>query len=448
MTHKMPTGKDSYSSHNEVDATAISTVIQSGTIAGGVHVHAMQEERPVPHQLPAMPRYFTGRTNELARLDHALEQAADSAATMVISAIGGVGGIGKTWLALYWAHRHVDQFPDGQLHVDLHGFGPRGIPVPSAVAVRCFLDSLGVAPAAIPKEAESQAALYRSLVANKKMLILLDNAADAAQVEPLLPGSPTCTVLVTSRNPLLGLIAGHSAQHLRIDVLNKVEAYALLAARLGPERLGAEPAATNELIACCDGFPLALGIVAGRAHIQPQASLASFAAELRNHRLDALDDNDSTVSLPMVLSWSYRSLTDEEARTFGLLGIAPGPDIDLKAAASLLALPVRETKAMLRALEYVSLVSTTTLGRYHMHDLVRLYAAERARESDRATALRRALDFYLHTAHEADRHLEPHRPTIHLDSPTTEAIHRRCMAQIQRWPGLTSNTPACSPPSG
>ncbi len=158
--------------------------------------------------------------------------------TVVISAIAGAGGIGKTWLALYWAHQHVDQFPDGQLFIDLHGFAPVGQPVSPHAAVRGFLDGVGVGAERIPVELDAQIALYRSCLADKRMLIVLDNAADTAQVTPLLPGSPTCTVLVTSRRYLSSLVTGHNAHHLRLDVLTKAQAHHLLTARLGAQGSG------------------------------------------------------------------------------------------------------------------------------------------------------------------------------------------------------------------
>ncbi|QUQ64764.1 AfsR/SARP family transcriptional regulator [Kutzneria sp. CA-103260] len=384
---------------------------------------ASSRRPPVPHQLPAPPRWFTGRTTELAALTQAMNAGSESGATVVISAIGGAGGIGKTWLALYWAHQHLDRFPDGQLYVNLRGFDPTGQPMPAAAAVYGFLDTLGVAPDSTPVDLDAQAALYRSLVAGKRMLILLDNAADTTQIAPLLPGSPTCTVVVTSRNRLTGLSSTHGARPLALDVLDEPAARDLLAHRLGADRLTAEPEAAAELLACCAGLPLALSIVAGRAQTHPGFPLAGLAAELRDAttRLNVLDEDAPAASLPAVLSWSYRALTDEQTRVFGLLGIAPGPDISVPAVASLTALPVGQAMAVLRALERVSLVQQQVPGRYRMHDLVGLFAADKARrdhpEADREAALRRLVDFYLHTAHAADRLLDPHARRVRLASP-------------------------------
>ncbi|MGH3994541.1 MAG: BTAD domain-containing putative transcriptional regulator, partial [Pseudonocardiaceae bacterium] len=253
----------------------------------------------VPRQMPLPPRLFTGRTDELARLGKDLDDS-----TMVISAICGTGGIGKTWLALQWAHQHHDRFPDGQLYVNLRGFDPSGRPMPPATAIRTFLTALGVESTAIPTDPEAQPGLYRSLVAGKRMLIVLDNAVDTAQVAPLLPGSPGCTVLVTSRRQLTGLAASHGARLLTLDVLSEPESRDLLALHLGGDRLADEPDAVAELLDYCAGLPLALSIVAARAANRPDFPLAALADELRDHtrRLDALDAGEADASLRAVLS--------------------------------------------------------------------------------------------------------------------------------------------------
>ncbi|WP_433259900.1 BTAD domain-containing putative transcriptional regulator [Actinosynnema sp. CS-041913] len=394
----------------------------------------------VPRQLPAAPAPFVGRHDELDRLDAALER---SGGTVVISAIAGAGGIGKTWLALHWAHRHAGRFPDGQLFVDLRGFSPDGTPITSASALRGFLDALGADAGKLPVDTHAQAAMFRSLVAGKRMLIVLDNAADTAQVADLLPGTSACTVLVTSRNRLTGLITGHSAHHLPLDMLTDDEARALLADRLGAARVDAEPTAVAELITLCGGFPLALSIVAGQA--SGGLPLAALAADLREFGLGALDDGEPESSLPAVFSWSHRALTDDQARLFALMGTAPGPDISLPAAASLAGLPPARTRTLLRELEQASLVTQEASGRYRMHDLIRQFAAERAAspdgdgalEAERAAgldvdaglgaeraasldadgALRRLVDFFLRTAHAGNLLLHPYVTPIELDPP-------------------------------
>ncbi|GAB2966877.1 hypothetical protein GCM10027184_14330 [Saccharothrix stipae] len=411
---------------NEVSAAVSGGVVQAGVVHGDLHFHPAPAP-VVPRQLPAASDLFAGRVAELAELDRTLdpasisEESSGAGTTVVISAIGGAGGIGKTWLALTWANRHVQRFPDGQLFADLRGFSPVGGPMAPEVAVRGFLDALGVDPGRIPIELDDQAALYRSLVADKRMLIVLDNAATVEQVTPLLPGTGSCTVVVTSRNRLAVLITRHGARPLRLDTLTDAEAHALLVRRLGADRVAAEGQAVDELVRLCGGFPLALGLVAGRAHSRPHIPLSEFAAELSEAGLDALDDTEAAAGLPAVLSWSLRSLNAEHRTVFGLLGIAPGPDIGLTAAASLAGLSVPRASRALRVLEEVSLLDRQAHGRYSMHDLIRGYAAATAdrdlTEGVREAALRRVLDFYVHTAHTGDRLLLPHRQPVQLAVP-------------------------------
>ncbi|GHH42248.1 AfsR/SARP family transcriptional regulator [Lentzea cavernae] len=374
----------------------------------------------VPQQLPAAPSHFTGRETELAALTANLDQAGPDR-TVVIAAIGGTGGIGKTWLALAWAHLHLDRFSDGQLFVDLNGFSPVQEPMAPEVAVRGFLDALGVDPGRIPAELHAQAALYRTLVAGRRVLVVLDNAATAEQVIPLLPGSPTCTVLVTGRTRLASLIDRHGARHLQLDVLTPDEARALLAARLGADPVAAEPDAVNELVELCGSNPLALSITARDAATRPGFSLAEVAAELRKLGLEILDhDTDPAASLPAVLSWSLHRLTDEHRTVFGLLGIAPGPDIALPGVIALTGLSPARARKALSALEEASLLERRPGDRYVMHDLVRAYAATTARDLPDDipdTALARVMDFYLHTAFTADRLVDPARPLIRPEPP-------------------------------
>lgn len=255
------------------------------------------------------------------------------------------------------------------------------------------------------------------------MLVVLDNAATAEQVVPLLPGSASCTVLVTSRHRLHGLVARHGASPLPLGMFTDAEAHALLVAILGPDHVAADEDSVAELMALCGGFPLALGLIAAR--IRHHLSTADAVAELREYGLDALDADDPTASLPAVLSWSLRRLTQRQRTVFALLGIAPGPDIGLPAATSLTGLPVGETRAELRALADVSLLDSRPGGRYAMHDLVRAYATTYAHhdlpEPVRRAALERVVDFYRHTAHTADRFLNPHPAPIRLHPPAPSA---------------------------
>jgi transcriptional regulator with XRE-family HTH domain/tetratricopeptide (TPR) repeat protein len=378
--------------------------------------------RPVPRQLPAAPRGFTGRARELTELGGTADTAAGDSHAATVTVITGAGGIGKTWLALRWAHDRLGLFPDGQLFVDLRGFSPDGDPVDPLVVVRGFLTALGVNPAETVGGLEELSALYRSRVAGRRMLIALDNAATADQVTPLLPGTADCTVLITSRQTLTALLHRYGAHHVRLGVLDEDDAHTLLAYRLGRERLEAEPDATAALIRSCGNYPLALSVVASRAQINSEIPVGEFVSELREAGLDALDDVDPTASLPDVLSWSLRSLTIEQRRVFALLGIAPGADIALPAAAHLVDLPRSQARKILRQLEDASLLTRHANGRYLLHDLIRGYAAATAKDEipqeTQESAVKRVLDFYLHTAHAAGRLLESDVPLLQRGLPT------------------------------
>jgi DNA-binding SARP family transcriptional activator len=420
---------------HDVNTSVLNGDVHRGTDTAALTVPApvtpppsTPQQLPVPRQLPAPPWRFTGRTTELAHLNTALDEQTDVGGTVVISAIGGIGGIGKTALALHWAHQHRHRFPDGQLHVNLRGFDRSGRPTPTGEAICGFLTALGADPAMLPAELDTQAAEYRSLVAGKRLLIVLDNAHDIDQITPLLPGSPTCTVLITSRRQLTGLAALHGARLLDLDVLPEPDARELLAHHLGHDRLAAEPAAVAELLAICAGLPLAVRIVASRAQHHPTFPLTVLADELRDvsARLDGLDAGDLRANLRAVLSWSVRTLSPAAARLFGLLGITPGPDISLPAVTCLAGLPTGQVQAALQEVEHASMVQQHVPGRYRMHDLVRLYATHTAYQEltkdVRETALRRVLDFYTHTAHTADRLLFPGRQPIQLD-PSAPGVH-------------------------
>ncbi|MBL1101063.1 tetratricopeptide repeat protein [Streptomyces sp. 205] len=374
---------------------------------------------PVPQQLPPQPPVFVGRSAELDALDGMLDAQDDPGGTVVISAIGGVGGIGKSWLALRWAHNRARHFPDGQLYTNLRGFDPSNAPVPPAAAVRGFLDALGADPTSIPADLDGQAGLYRSLTARKRLLIVVDNARDSAQVLPLLPGSSTCTVLITSRSQLTGLTVTHGARCLGLDVLAESEARELLIGHLGRHRAAAEPESVTILLRHCAGLPLALSILAARAAASPDLPLSALAEELQEAatRLDALDTGDMTADLRAVFSSSYHALEPDAAQMFRLLGLAPGPDISATATASLIALPMPRVRVLLRKLQAAHLVQEHAPGRYRMHDLIRLYATEQGHTQPASvweTARRRLTDFYVHTAHRAAGLLDPHRDPIPL----------------------------------
>ncbi|MDX8148704.1 BTAD domain-containing putative transcriptional regulator [Lentzea sp. BCCO 10_0061] len=376
----------------------------------------------VPLQLPAVPGLFTGRVTALTQLDRALTTSAGGSsaqggrgATAVISAIGGIG---KTWLALAWAHRNLHRFPDGQLWVDLRGFSP-GEPKQAADVLADFLAALGVDRDHQPQDPDARAALYRTHTAGKRMLLLLDNAATPDQVVPLLPGGDSCTVLITSRHRLPALLTRHGAHPVHLDVLTHAEARTLLDDSLGGTRAAVAKQAVTELSGLCGGFPLALGLVAARIRSSPDL-VHEIVEDLRELGLDALDSDSPDASLPTILSYSLRQLTDENRTVFGLLGIAPGPDTTLHAVAALAGLPEVRARKALSALEEASLLERRLHGRYAMHDLVRAYAADTAcqlPDEVREVPLRRVVDFYLHTSYTGERVLDPHRPAVHLGTP-------------------------------
>lgn len=379
----------------------------------------MSTVHEVPRQLLAGPRSFIGRPNELATLSALAERDLRQASGVAIVALTGMAGIGKTALAVHWAHQVTDRFPDGQLFVNLRGSGPSGTPVMPTDAVRSFLIALGVPSARIPPDTDGQAALYRSLLVGRRMLIVLDNAQNAEQVRPLLPGSPGCLVLVTSRNRLTGLAAAEGAHLMTLGVLSEAESRDLLTSHLDAGRAMAEPATVSELIELCGRLPLALRDVAARAVARPGLPLATLAAEMRDarKRLDALETGEPVTSVRVVFSWSRASLGSLSSRMFRLVAIHPGPDITVPAAASLAGLPPEQAHLAVAELCDQHLLTECAPGRYTCHDLLRSYAAEEAStresESGRQEAMRRMLDHYLLTATIASRLLcSPRQPSI------------------------------------
>jgi tetratricopeptide (TPR) repeat protein len=349
----------------------------------------------------------------------------------------------KTALAVHWAHQVAGRFPGGQLYVNLRGFDPSGTPATPEAAIRGFLDALGVPPERIPPTPDAQAGLYRSLLADRTMLIALDNARDEPQVRPLLPASPHSLVLVTSRSQLSGLAAADGARLLTLDVLTHDEAVHLLTARIGNARAAAEPAAVSEIASLCACLPLALAVAAARAAALPGFPLAALAAELRDTvgRLDALDAGDPAASVRAVFSWSYRQLSTDVARMFRLLGLHPGPDISVPAAASLARADQPAARRMLRELARANLIAEHVPGRYAFHDLLHAYAAAQARDTDtepeRDAAVGRVLDHYLHSVGSAATPFDPAREPVTLAPPSPGAVpehpadHRQALAWFE-----------------
>ena len=405
---------------------------------------------PVPAQLPLDAPGFSGRREELSILramlpakpvapgetatpgqhDASQHDASqqdsgqqDSGQTVPIVVISGTAGTGKTALAIRFGHQVAKRFPGGQLYVNLRGLDPSTPPMEPSEALRFFLDSLGVPPHRIPPGTEARSALFRSLLDGRQMLIVLDNARNVAQVRPLLPGAPGSLVVVTSRNELTGLVAAEGAVPLTLDVLGDTEAYEMLARRLGQDRVAAEPAAADEIIAACARLPLALGIAVGRAAGRPKRPLTELAAELHDARgrLDALEAGDAVTNVRAVLSWSYDQLSEPAARMFRLLGVHPGPDISLSAAASLAGMPRADAGAALRELTRTHMVAEYLPARFTFHDLLRAYAADQAERQDpepeRRAAVHRVLDHYLHTAMAASNRFSPFRSPPQLAGP-------------------------------
>jgi DNA-binding SARP family transcriptional activator len=376
---------------------------------------------PCPAQLPPEPSGFAGRAAELGWL-HALlpgpQPALDGApqASPVVL-ITGTAGVGKTTLAVRFARQAGPLFPDGQLYVNLRGFDPAGAPMPPGTALHWFLNALGVPAEHVPSAVEAQSALLRTLLRARRMLLLLDNAHDADQVRPLLPGSSGCMVLVTSRSQLTGLVVD-GARALPLDVLGAQEAAELIAGRLGAERATGESAAVADLVARCAGLPLALSVTCARAAARPGMSIAALAEELADARgrLDALRTGEVATDLRAVFSWSAAKLSDQAGRMFRLLGVHHGPDISAAAAASLAAVTLAEARVSLAELTRASLLTETAAGRFGCHDLLRAYAAELAAATLSGAAAdqarRRVLDHYLWTAHAAMARLYPARGQV------------------------------------
>ena len=370
--------------------------------AGGEKAPSSGEKLP-PRQVPSATPHFTGRAAELAMLDELAGQVTGGSGTGVV-VIAGTAGVGKTTLANYFCQQVAARFPDGQLHVNLRGFDPSGQPLDASAALRGFLEALGEKGASVPTDADAQAALYRTLVADKSLLIVLDNARSVKQVRQLIPGSPGSLVVVTSRSVLPGLLA-QGAQILTLAPFTEGDARGFLVRRLGAGRVEREPRAIAELIRLCAGLPLAMSVAAAYAVAHPGRELSALAGQLRDRGLDQLETDDQETSARTVFFWSYHYLSDQGKRMFRLLGVHPGPDISVPAAASLAGMPAGPAHAALRELARSYLAEEHAHGRFAMHDLLRAYAAELAGTVDGTDSLRaaelRLLDHYLHTGHAA-----------------------------------------------
>ncbi|WP_241563441.1 ATP-binding protein [Micromonospora costi] len=373
-----------------------------------------------PALLPPDAYGFVGREAQLTRLDEALNRPARQPTALPICIVTGAPGVGKTALAVHWAHRVRHRFPDGQLYLDLRGFGPGPSALTTAQAVRRFLDALGIAPRRVPADVDAQLDLYRSELASRRVLLLLDNARDVAQARPLLAGGAGSMVLLTSRSRLTGLVATGGAQPVHLDVFSQAESRQFLLRRIDDGRADADPAAIARITEHCGRLPLALAMVAAQAVQRPAFPLATLTEDLARpgSRLDALGGDDAATDLRSVFAHSYAALDPAAARLFTLLGVWSEPEVTLATAASLAGTPLPDTRRTLARLADAHLVVERSTGRYVVHDLLLEYAGERhLDDAAREAATRRALDHLLHTAHAANVALATRRVPNPLAPP-------------------------------
>lgn len=391
---------------NVVDGGVAGPVVQAGTIHGGIHVVSAAAPVPTPRQLPGAPAHFVGREAELAEIDRQVEGDRDGPAVVVIS---GVGGVGKSALALAWAHRTRSRFPDGDIYADLGGVDPQG-PVDPGVVLGEVLRALGVAAERVPATTAEQGALFRTMAADKRLLFLWDNAVSAAQVRPLLPPSATSAVLVTARWRLGGLLSAGGA-FLNLDPLPDDAAARLVARAIGANRAATDPAATASLVRLCAGLPIALAVVSARLATRPRWPVRRMVNELaqENRRLHALTGQEGT-SVRGAFDVSYGELPDPVARCYRAVGLHPGPEFGVPVVAAALDADIETAEELLDALVEASMLGETATGRFRQHDLVRLHARQHAEaEPDGPAIARRILEWYLAGTLAADEVLTPYR---------------------------------------
>ncbi|MEZ0108988.1 tetratricopeptide (TPR) repeat protein [Catenulispora sp. EB89] len=416
------------SSRSHEDASDIHIHAERDAIVADVmHLHVPPPAPlPVPRELPLDVSGFIGRTTELELLDQLLAADHDKGApAVVITAVSGTPGVGKTALAIHWAHQANDRFPDGVLYTDLRGYDSND-PASPAEVLAAFLRSLGLTGNRIPDEVDERSARFRSMLHGRRMLVILDNAHDVEQVRPLLPGAVSCRVIVTSRDDLSALGAGHGAKQVDLDLLPTADAVQLLRTVIGEERAQAEPDAVELLAEYCVRLPLALRIAAQLAVRHPAVALTRFTSELADEqrRLSRLKaGGDTRMTVQSVFSWSYRYLSPIEAQAFRLLGLHPGRGFDAFSVSALLETGTEDGRDLTETLSDANLVQETRAGRFLMHDLLRAYASRLAAEFDsfdaRKAARQRLFDYYLHTATAATVMLFPHERRRLADPPSS-----------------------------
>jgi DNA-binding SARP family transcriptional activator/tetratricopeptide (TPR) repeat protein len=376
------------------------------------------QPRAVPAQVPLDAYGFTGRHAELVRLDDLLATDATSARTSVV-VVTGPAGVGKSALVMHWAHRAADRFPDGQIYLNLRGHDVHQHPVVSGDALGQVLRALGVLPSSIPVDQDERAALYRSVLAGRRMLMVFDDAMDAEQIEPLLPGRSGCQVVVTSRSRLVGLTSRYGATELALGVLTQAESFDLLRQVLGDQRVAGEPEAAAAIAQLCDHLPLALRVAAERMATQRGCTLGDVAAELavEHRRLATLSMQDGSAAVRATYLGSYRALNAAAAQAFRRLSLHPGGEVGVPAAAVLLGTSQQATRRLLDSLSNLHLLDFVAPGRYRLQSLLHLYGLDCAltedNDADRTNAITRLLDWYLRMAQNAGNLLMPQLSTLH-----------------------------------
>ena len=390
-------------------------MVQAHDISGGIHFHGhgVGGGLQTPRQLPGDVAGFVNRTSELERIDGLVIREHGQSATAVVCVIAGTAGVGKTSLAVRWAHRQRARFPDGQLYVNLRGYDP-GEPVNAHQVLERFLAAFGVAPGAVPVGTEARSELYRSLLADRRVLVVLDNANTVGQVRPLLPGAEGCLTLVTSRRRLSGLVVRDGAARVTLEIFPEAEAVRLLRATTADYRTGDDEREVAELARLCARLPLALRIAAERAAARPRMPLGELIQDLRDKSSlwDALssEDDEEADAVRTVFAWSYRALPPATARFFRLLGLHPATDFSTQAAAALAGVSVTEARRLLDALVGAHLLEQTARDRHQFHDLLRAYALDQANHEEspeqRDHCLAQMCGWYLHATSAAVRALD------------------------------------------